>query len=279
MADIQQTKTNLDYVWNIYFQDKSNFFDAIKNKIDNLHINLETKKELKRLLILMNTKKDLKWLIEWTQEEQIVFEQKIKNVENDDTSILDKYKKIKDFMYDEVDREELEIFLKSVKKIKREYIPSTAEITSQERELEIVVYEDNTIKEALDKIDKNWYNCVFLLDWNNKFLGIFTKYQLKAFNKNMKLSEISDKKITSFWKKDIKNKEAVDVMIKLWINAFPIVDDKWILFGVISIKDIKKNIEKNKCILSLTELNLDFLKKETEINSLDPYVWWKEELL
>ena len=246
----------------VYFHDKIDFLGAIENRIERLAINAETKKILKSHLIMVESKRKLKWLIEWTQEEQGHFAEKLKKVEWEKISIFDKSEKMNDFISEEIEREEIEAFLRSIKKIEREEISAKNDLISGQRELGIIVYENNTIGEAIHKTEKTWYNCVFLLDKENKLIGIFTKNQLQELDSNKKISEIIKDWVIEYWEKNIWNKEAKNKMMKLWINALPILDNQGILYWVLSIKDLEKNIAENRCVLSLTELNLDFLKQE-----------------
>jgi len=262
MGDWLQINTKTKWLEEVYFNDKANFLKAIENRIEKLTLNLETKKRLKAYLILVESKRKLKWLIEWTQEEQGHFAQKLNQLENEKISIFDKSEKMSEFISGEIKREEIEAFLRSVKRTKREEISAKNDLISWERELGIIVYETNTVGEAIHKTEKTWYNCVFLLDKDNKLIWIFTKNQLQELDLNKKISEIVKEGTLEFWKKDITNNDAKNKMMKLWINALPILDEQGILYWVLSIKDLEKNIAENKCVLSLTELNLDFLKQE-----------------
>lgn len=268
MGDWLQMNTKIEELKAVYFQDKKHFLEAIENKIERLTINAETKKILKSHLIMVESKRKLKWLIEWTQEEQGHFDEKLNKVEWEKISIFDKSEKMNEFISEEIKREEIEAFLRSVKKIEikkvseKERIKKFNELSSQEKELGIIVYENNTIAQAIHKTEKTWYNCVFLLDKENKLIGIFTKNQLQELGPSQKISEIIKDGIVEFWNKDIKSTEAKNKMMKLWVNALPILDNQGILYWVLSIKDLEKNIVENRCVLSLTELNLDFLKQE-----------------
>lgn len=261
MAEAKQINTEQKWFNEVYFRDKIDFLDAIENRIDKLKINLETKKRLKAYLITVESKRKLKWLIEWTQEEQGHFAEKLNKLEDEKISIFDKSEKMSEFISGEIKREEIEAFLRSVKRTKREEISAKNDLMTWERELGIIVYENNTVWEAIHKTEKTGYNCVFLLDKDNKFIWIYTKIQLQEFDLNKKISEVWGK-IEEYWKRGITNNDAKKIMMKLWINALPILDNKEILYWVLSIKDLEKNIAANECVLSLTELNLDFLKQD-----------------
>ncbi|EKD65811.1 MAG: hypothetical protein ACD_49C00084G0006 [uncultured bacterium (gcode 4)] len=268
MGDWLQINTGTERLEEVYFNDKMHFLSAIRKKIDEAHIHLDTKNLLENHLIKVENKRKLDWLIEWTQKEQWQFTDKLNKVKEEKTSIFNKLNKVDDLISEEINREEIETFLRSVKEIEiekvdeKERIRKFNELSSQVKELGIIVYETNTVGEAIHKTEKTGYNCVFLLDKDNKLIWIFTKNQLQELDSNKKISEIVKDGTLEFWKKDITNNDAKNKMMKLWINALPILDEQGILYWVLSIKDLEKNIAENKCVLSLTELNLDFLKQE-----------------
>lgn len=262
MGDLPGQIKKEEQLKEIYFHDEIDFLSAIKRKIDEARIHLDTRNILETHLTRVESKRKLKWLIEWTQEEQGHFAKKLNKLGWEKISIFDKSEKMNEFISEEIKREEIEAFLRSVKRMEREEISAKNDLISGQRELGIIVYENNTIAEAIHKTEKTWYNCVFLLDKENKLIGIFTKNQLQELDPAKKISEIIKDGIVEFWNKNIKNTEAKNKMMRLWINALPILDNQGILYWVLSIKDLEKNIAENRCVLSLTELNLDFLKQD-----------------
>ncbi|EKE26354.1 MAG: hypothetical protein ACD_4C00313G0001 [uncultured bacterium (gcode 4)] len=243
-----------------YYTDRRTFLKAVEQKITDLtSISNETKLLLSNLI---TTKKleNLKWQVEWTMKEQEKFSKKLEEVENKKAHPSEKDKEFADILNNEITKEDIEAFLRSSKYYKRENAPIENEDLQNKLVEDIIVFEDDTVWKALSKMSQNKYNFVILIDKNWVFNWIFTKHEIYWIDPNIKLNEISDKKILdASGKGNIKNKEASELMIKYWINALPIVNKKWILTWILSIGNLEKNITKNKCVLSLTKFNLSNL--------------------
>ncbi|MDD2487217.1 MAG: CBS domain-containing protein [Candidatus Gracilibacteria bacterium] len=243
----------------IYYNDKNEFVKALKEKVDRLTIGLDTKTKINDLLISIErnrSKNNKDGNIVWTYLEQEKFEEKVIGVDKNHND-----NQLTEIISSELDREDIEAYLRGIRNFKREEISNKDEIYSPERELGIVVRKDNTVLESLKKMKDNKYNCVVLLDDENRFLGIFTKHQLAEFDENLKLESIMDQKIDISGNQKISNEKAGEIMQGLGINALPILNDDRTLYGVLSIKSLELNNIENTCMLSLTKLNLNYLMK------------------
>lgn len=238
----------------IYYNDRSEFVRAMREKTQRLLIWFDTKLKINNLLTSIeknNLKNNINWNIVWTTLEQEKFNQNLirADISHDDA-------KVSEIIKSEFDREEIESYLRWISKFEREEISIKDEVYNPTREMWIIVRKKDLVSDSLDKMWDNKYNCVFLLDDDNKFLWIFTKHQLNEFSYSLRLEDVIEEKIDVSWNRKISNEKAGEIMSWLWINALPILDDNRNLYWVLSIKSLEKNEIKNTCMLSLTKLYL-----------------------
>lgn len=138
---------------------------------------------------------------------------------------------------------------------------------------------DNTIEEAIKLMERYKISGVPIVDNNKKLIGIITNRDIRFETDNTKLiDEVMTKENLITAKKDIKMDDALGIMKKYKIEKLPLVDDKFILQGLITIKDIEKTIkypnaskDKNKRLLcgaavGITHDLLDRVKALVDVN-------------
>lgn len=102
---------------------------------------------------------------------------------------------------------------------------------------------DDTLKEADDLMAHYRISGVPIVDENYKLIGIITNRDIrfeKDFTKKIEESMTKEGLITA--KEGINFDDAMEILRKNKIEKLPIVDDKGILKGLITIKDIEKRI-------------------------------------
>ncbi len=103
---------------------------------------------------------------------------------------------------------------------------------------------EHTLEDANDLMSKFRISGVPIVESNKKLVGIITNRDLKFetdFSKKIKDSMTSDGLITA--KEGITIEEAKNILAKARKEKLPIVDDNFILKGLITIKDIEKQIK------------------------------------
>lgn len=112
------------------------------------------------------------------------------------------------------------------------------------------IYEESTIRDAMEKIDKNLIGAVFVVSKTNKVLGIVTdgiirRAILKDFILSDKITKIYSDEFKSV-SKFVSKKKAKDIMLKYRIRQIPILGDDNSFEGIYFLDDIiKHDIKKN----------------------------------
>src|SRR5574344_1703482 len=103
---------------------------------------------------------------------------------------------------------------------------------------------DHTLEDANNLMAKFRISGVPIVTEGKKLVGIITNRDLKFetdFNKKIKDSMTSEGLVTA--KEGITLKEAKEILAKARKEKLPIVDDNYVLKGLITIKDIEKQIK------------------------------------
>ncbi len=102
----------------------------------------------------------------------------------------------------------------------------------------------HTIKDADDLMSRYKISGVPIVDDDNKLEGILTNRDIRfETDFNRPIEEVMTKENLITGKEGISLKEALDILKKYKIEKLPLVDDGGYLKGLITIKDIEKQIE------------------------------------
>lgn len=103
---------------------------------------------------------------------------------------------------------------------------------------------DNYIREALEMMSKYRISGVPIVDGGKRLVGILTNRDLR-FEKNVhrKVSEVMTHKELVTARLGISLEEAQEILQEHRIEKLPVVDDKGVLKGLITVKDIEKKIQ------------------------------------
>ena len=179
---------------NEYYKDKKRFIEAIKRKIIGLTISTETKMSIIKL-ITTKKQKDLRWEVEWTYTERKQFLNKIEEIEAKKITKESKEQELSVVLDDEITRERIQSFIISTKTYKRN---KDVTLSNEKQNLlieNIIVYENHTVWEAMEKINQSEHNFVILVDKDWKFKWIYAKHDIdwkkeKSFEKSLIRSRI-----------------------------------------------------------------------------------------
>jgi len=232
-----------------------------RQKLEEKSINVFTKKELMKYLIQMETKSQLWTLYNITKEAQEKILEKISSIDQLPISTFEKTIQSEKLIEEWFNKEDYLNQLNSVKNIERSVLDEEWDITTKKNEYSIIVREINTVWDALAKMNDNWYNCVFLLGENNKFIWLFSKENLLDKPPFFRLRDVKERIIVASGDKNISDDDAIKTMKNHWINAIPIIDESWFFYGILSIKFKEKNEIENSAVMQLTKLNLSLLER------------------
>ena len=103
---------------------------------------------------------------------------------------------------------------------------------------------DRIVKEADDLMAKYKISGVPIVDKTNKLVGIITNRDMRFLRvKDIPISEVMTKDNLITGKVGTTMAEAQEILRKYKIEKLPLVDDKGKLSGLITIKDIEKNVQ------------------------------------
>lgn len=111
------------------------------------------------------------------------------------------------------------------------------------------VYKTYTIKETIDKIDDTHDRVVFVLNEEDKVIGVISQGDIiRALNCGKNLyARIENLAQPNFWYMKEKNmEEAYSIFRKRKITLMPVVDEDFKLFDVITLDDIYEYLEGKK---------------------------------
>jgi len=102
----------------------------------------------------------------------------------------------------------------------------------------------HSVSDALELMERYHISGVPITDGDGKLVGIITNRDIR-FEKETtkKIDDVMTKKNLVTAKIDISMDEALDIMKKHKIEKLPLVDDDFMLSGLITIKDIEKSIQ------------------------------------
>ncbi|MDD2565966.1 MAG: CBS domain-containing protein [Candidatus Gracilibacteria bacterium] len=230
-----------------------------RQKLEDKSINVFTKKELMRFMVSLETKSQLGILLNLTKELQEKILNKISLIDKLPISTFEKTMQSEDLLIESFNKEDYLTRLNSVKSIERSVPEDQGDITSKKNEYSIIVREVNTVGNALQKMNDNGYNCVFLLGENNKLIGLFSKENLFDKPPFFRLRDIKERLIVVSGNKDITDEDAMITMKTHGVNAIPIIDESGFFYGILSLKFKEKNEIENSAVLELTRLNLSLI--------------------
>lgn len=230
-----------------------------RQNLEEKSINMFTKKELMKFLIWLETKSQLGILFSITKEKWEKILEKILSIDKLPISTFEKTMQSEDLLIESFNKEDYLNKLNSIKNIERSSLDKEWDIVSKKNEYSIIVREVNTVWDALTKMNDNWYNCVFLLGENNKFVWLFSKENLLDKPPFFRLRDVKERIIVASGDKNITNEDAMITMRNHWINAIPIVDESWFFYGILSLKFKEKNEIENSAVMQLTKLNLSLI--------------------
>lgn len=251
---------------NILKDIKNPSLSEFKQRLEEKSINVYTKKELMKYLIQMETKSQLGILISMTKEKQEKILDKIWSIDKLPISTFEKMMQSENLLEASFNKDDYILKVNSITNIERIRIETEADVSSKKNEYSIIVREADTVSDALakmnyKKIDDVWYNCVFLLWENNKFLWIFSRESLLDKPPFFKLWEVKERIFIASGEENISDENAMNIMKNYWINAIPIIDESWIFYWVLSLKFKEKNEIWTSAILQLTQLDLSLIEK------------------
>ncbi|NLY46275.1 MAG: IMP dehydrogenase [Tissierella sp.] len=103
---------------------------------------------------------------------------------------------------------------------------------------------DHIVSDALELMERYRISGVPITDETGKLVGIITNRDIRfETNVNKKIDEVMTKENLVTAKIEITMDEALEVMKKYKIEKLPLVDDDFMLAGLITIKDIEKAIQ------------------------------------
>lgn len=103
---------------------------------------------------------------------------------------------------------------------------------------------NHIVSDALELMERYRISGVPITDEKGKLVGIITNRDIRfETNVNKKIDEVMTKENLVTAKIDITMDEALEVMKKYKIEKLPLVDDAFVLAGLITIKDIEKAIQ------------------------------------
>ncbi len=103
---------------------------------------------------------------------------------------------------------------------------------------------DHIVSDALELMERYRISGVPITDETGKLVGIITNRDIRfETNVNKKIDEVMTKENLVTAKIEITMDEALEVMKKYKIEKLPLVDDRFMLVGLITIKDIEKAIQ------------------------------------
>ena len=126
-----------------------------------------------------------------------------------------------------------------------------------EQLLPYFINKSNTVVEALQKIDLNSKQILFVVDSNRKLEGIITdgdirRWLLKTGELQGTVSEFMNTAPKVIYRKDVKS--AVKFMKNAKITALPVITSKGIVSDIIFRDDIDKIEENFKCLTHITRI-------------------------
>lgn len=103
---------------------------------------------------------------------------------------------------------------------------------------------ENTVSDALELMERYRISGVPITDENGKLVGIITNRDIR-FEKEVtkKIDDVMTKENLVTAKYDISMDDALETMKQYKIEKLPLVDEKFNLSGLITIKDIEKSIQ------------------------------------
>lgn len=231
-----------------------------RQKLEEKSINIFTKKELMRFLIQAETKTKLWALFNITKENQDKLLEKLSQIDKLPISTFEKTMQSENLLMANFNKQDYIDQLNDIKNIERVVIEEDWDLLSRKNEYSIIVREVNTVWDALARMNENWYNCVFMLWENNKFMWLFTKENLLDKPPFFRLRDVKERAVEVAWNKDISDDDAMKKMKEFWINAIPLLDSSWIFYWVLSLKFKEKTEIWSSAITQITKLNLALIQ-------------------
>lgn len=117
---------------------------------------------------------------------------------------------------------------------------------------EFLIYPENTVVEALQKIDCNAKGILFVVENDRKLVGVITdgdvrRWLIKTGELQGKVCQIMNAEPKVIYRKELGT--ANEFMSKYSITALPIINSKGVISDIIFREEINKNIEEQKSTL------------------------------